>query len=184
MSLEGIPQQTITRIRQLRVNALFGKKKHFNAADRKQCYQDWLGGVVIAINIILGSGLIVLLRAETAEVVKWVGAALSLLAALFAAYQKFFGFQRAISGHRSIAGRYLELSHECQSLLSDFQDSLINAAQLAKRRDGIQRSLSKIDTDALGFSTSGKDYALAQQGLNGGEESYTEAELGVGEGPP
>lgn len=181
MNNDEIPQQTITRIKQLRANSLLGKKKHFNAADRKQSYENRLGGVVISLNIILGSGLIVLLRADNAELIKWIGAALSLIAALCAAYQKFFGFQRAVTGHRSIASRYLDTSHECQNLLADYQDGQINATQLGKRRDVIQKSLSRIDADAQSFPPSDADFTQARQGLANGEESYSEADLQAGE---
>lgn len=174
---DRIPQETISRIKQLRVNALFGKKKHFNAADRKERYQNYFGGAVVVINIVLGSGLIILLRADNAESIKWVGASLSLIAALFAAFQKFFGWQRIIAGHRHIASRYLDVSHDCQNLLSDFADGQIGASQLSKRRDAIQKVLSRIDAEAQGYPTSRGDYKLAQQGLANGEESYTEAEL-------
>lgn len=180
---EYIPQETISRIKQLRVNALFGKKKHFNAADRKQRYMSRLGSAVIIINAILGSGLFFLLRAETAEIIKWVGAALSLTAALCAAPQRFFGWQRVITGHRNIASRYLEVSHDCKNLLADFKDGQINFAQLGKRRDTIQKTLSRIDAEAQSYPTSDADYKQAKRGLANGEESYTEAELQLGDGP-
>lgn len=115
MSGEKIPQQTLTRIKQIRALALFGKKKHYNAADRKQRYHDRFGVAVITINVVLGSGLLAMLGTQTADAVKWVGAAMSLIAALCAAYQKFFGLQQAITGHRRVAGGYLELADEAQN---------------------------------------------------------------------
>lgn len=183
MSVEKIPQQTLTRIKQIRALALFGKKKHYNAADRKQRYHDRLGVAVITINVVLGSGLVAMLGAQTADAVKWSGAALSLVAALCAAYQKFFGLQQAITGHRRVAGCYLELADEAQNLLASFCDGMVSDVQLGKSRDALQKKLTRLNTEAHSFSTSLSDYAQAQQGMANGEETYTEAELKFGENP-
>lgn len=180
MSVDNIPKNTIDRIRKIRVNALYGKKKHFNAADRKGRYQGRLDFLVITINLVLGSTFLFLLKEESAEVIKWVGAALSLVSALCVGYQKAFGFQRVAAGHRNIANRYLQVANNCHNLLSDFQDGLINAVQLAKKRDDIQALLARIDEDALSFSTSLVDYQKAQEGVSAGEENYTDAELDIG----
>lgn len=183
MTEDQIPQQTLTRIKQIRTLATLGKKKHYNAADRKQRYHDRLGAAVITINVVLGSGFLAMLGTQISDLIKWMGAALSLIAALGAAYQKFFGFQRAVTGHRDIARRYLVVAHECQNLLGDFQDGQIAAVQLGKRRDAIQKTLSRIDADAESFPPSPQDYELAKAGMANGEETYTEADLQLGENP-
>lgn len=183
MNADKVPTQTLIRIKQIRTLALFGKKKHYNAADRKQRYHDRLGVAVITINVVLGSGLLAMLGTQTADVVKWGGAALSLIAALCAAYQKFFGLQQAITGHRRVAGSYLELADEAQNVLADFQDGLVSDAQLGKCRDVLQKKLTRLNKEAHSFSTSQSDYAQAQQGMANGEETYTEAELKFGENP-
>ena len=54
MNADKVPTQTLIRIKQIRTLALFGKKKHYNAADRKQRYHDRLGVAVITINVVLG----------------------------------------------------------------------------------------------------------------------------------
>lgn len=181
MNIEKIPTHTLTRIKQIRTLALFGKKKHYNAADRKQRYHDRLGVAVITINVVLGSGFLAMLGTQTADAVKWSGAALSLIAALCAAYQKFFGLQQAITGHRRVAGSYLELVDEAQNLLADFQDGMVSDAQIGKSRDALQKKLTRLNNEAHSFSTSTRDYAQAQQGMANGEETYTEAELQLGE---
>lgn len=43
MTQELNASKTCLRLRQLRADALFGKKKNYNAADRKQVYQDRIG---------------------------------------------------------------------------------------------------------------------------------------------
>lgn len=169
------------RLKQLRADALLGKKKHYNAADRKQVYQDRIGVALVVLNLVIGSGFLILLRAEAADFVKWLGAGLSLIAAILTGFQKHFGFQKAVTGHRSIAGRYLDLAKECSNVLADFEDGQISPSQLLKRRDAIQKVLSRIDHDAHAFVPSPKDYDLAKQGMAAGEETYTDEDLKAGE---
>jgi len=175
------PEHLIKRIKQIRANATFGKKKHFNAAGRKRMHQNWISPVVIVLNVVLGSALMVHLKNENIESFKLWGASLSLVAAVLAAMQKYFGFQQAQAGHDQIAGRYLDIVGECSDALADFHDGLVNREQLAKRRDSLAKSLSKINKDALAFPTNGSDYAQAKVGIDEGEEHYTEQDLGLGE---
>ncbi|MFC3250948.1 hypothetical protein ACFOLF_06220 [Paenibacillus sepulcri] len=42
-------------VRELRVDALYGKKKHYNAAERKQKYHTYIGISSLVANILAGS---------------------------------------------------------------------------------------------------------------------------------
>jgi len=68
----------IKKVKELRVDVLYGKKKHFNAADRKQQWNIRLGLPVVLINIIVGSLLFAILSDEVPDWSKWVGAFLAL----------------------------------------------------------------------------------------------------------
>lgn len=181
MADELSPEQTLRRIRQIRTDAVLGKKKHYNAADRKQQYQDRIGLSVILINLIVGSGLFILLRAETAEVMKWLASILSLTAAVLAASQKYLGFQRIVDGHRSVANRYLDVSKRCTDLLAEYEDGLTIGPQLIKARNSISRALSEINSNAHSFPTSRADFEVARKGLSSGEEEYSDKDLEAGE---
>lgn len=173
-------EEIVTRIKKLRANAIYGKKKHYNAADRKQKYQTWVGTAILSINILLGSALLVLLRSEVPDHIKWIGAGLSALAALLTAFQTYFGFQKAVNGHRQVAGRYLDFAHQCSNALAGQADGVLRDGQFAKRLDDLTKIVSKIDSDAHSYPTSDDDYEKAQAGMANGEESYTEQELGAG----
>jgi hypothetical protein len=177
----GAQSEVAKRIRQLRADALLGKKKHYNAADRKQRYQSRIGIAVIAINLFLASALISLLRETIQDQVKWVGAGLAFAAALLAASQSFFGFQKAIQGHRSIAGRYLDVVKQCSNCLASYADGAITDSQLGKKLDGLTAAMTKVDSDAHGFPTNDDDFQLARCGLTDGEEQYTDADLRAGD---
>lgn len=180
MNEDPTPEKTLHRIRQIRTDAVLGKKKHYNAADRKHRYQDRIGLAVILINVAIGSGLFILLRSETVDLMKWVAASLSLIAAVLAASQKYFGFQRLVDGHRSIAGRYLDVSKRCSDLLSEYEDGLTGGQQLIKRRDAISGTLAAINSDAHAFPTANSDYQAARKGIASGEEDYTDKDLSTG----
>lgn len=173
-------EEIVARVGKIRTNALYGKKKHYNAADRKQKYQTRLGTAILSINILLGSSLLVLLKSEVPDFMKWIGAGLSGLAALLTAFQTYFGFQKAIQGHRQVAGRYLELVHQCSNALAAYADGVLNDGQFAKRLDELTKAIARIDSDAHPYPTSQDDYDKAKGGMANGEEHYTEQELGAG----
>lgn len=173
--------EIVTRIKKLRANAIYGKKKHYNAADRKQKYQTWIGTAILSINMLLGSALLVLLKSEVPDRMKWIGAGLSALAALLTAFQTYFGFQKAVHGHRQVAGRYLDFSHQCSNTLAGYLDGVLSDSQLAKRMDELTKLVSKIDSETHSYPTSKEDYEKAQAGMANGEENYTELDLEAGE---
>lgn len=169
-----------TRIRQLRADAILGKKKHYNAADRKQRYNLWLGIAIIAINVFLASAVVVLLKESIPEQTKWIGAGLSFLAALIAGFQSFFGFQKAVMGHRSIAGRYLDVAKQSSNVLASYSDGAISESQLSKKLDSLTLLMARIDSDAHAFPTNDADFQLARTGIDSGEETYTDSDLKAG----
>lgn len=173
-------EEIVSRVKKIRTNALYGKKKHYNAADRKQTYQTRLGTSILSINLLLGSSFLVLLKAEVTDAMKWIGAGLSALSALLTAFQTYFGFQKAIQGHRQVAGRYLDLAHQCSNVLAGYADGVLNDGQLARRLDELTKVISKIDSDAHPYPTNQDDYEKAKTGMASGEEDYTEHDLGAG----
>lgn len=172
--------ETSKRIRQLRTDAILGKKKHYNAADRKQRYQTRIGIAIIVINVILGSAFLILLKDMVPEYMKWIGAGLALLAALLSAIHSFFGFSKALQGHRAVAGRYLDLAKNCSNVLAKFSDGVITNEQLAKELSSFTSTMSKIDSDANSYPTNKDDFDLARSGIDSGEEHYTDTDLSIG----
>lgn len=179
--MNSTASETAKRVRQIRADALLGKKKHYNAADRKQCYQAWLGTGVIGINVLLGSALLILIKESIPEYVKWIGAALALLAALFSTLQTYFGFSKAVQGHRAIAGRYLEVVKLCSNLLAANADGSMSGEQIAKKLDSLTIMMNKIDADAHAYPTSDTDFQKARFGIAEGEEEYTDRDLSAGD---
>lgn len=176
-----VPQgELANRVRQIRADAVFGKKKHYNAADRKQHYNLWLGISIIVINVFLASAVVSLFKESIPELAKWIGAGLSFLAALIAGFQSFFGFQKSIAGHRSIAGRYLDVVKQTSNVLASYADGAITESQLSKKLDTLSSSIARIDSDAHAFPTNDGDFQLARAGIDSGEECYSDSDLRAG----
>lgn len=173
--------ETLKRIRQIRTDAVLGKKKHYNAADRKQKYQTLIGLAVIIINVVLGSALLVLLKESIPEGIKWTGAFLALGAALLSAIQSYFGFPKAVQGHRSVAGHYLEVVKLCSNAIATSAEGAPLDPQLAKKLDTLTTSMTKIDSDAHAFPTNDADFQKARNGTKEGEEEYTDSDLALGD---
>ena len=105
---------------------------------------------------------------------------LALIAALLSATQSFFGFSKALQGHRVVAGRYLDIAKHCSNVLAAFSDGVITDEQLAKELSIFTSTMTKIDSDANSYPTNIDDFDLARSGIDSGEEHYTNTDLSVG----
>lgn len=173
--------QTLERIQKIRVDALYGKKKHFNAADRKRSYQARASVAVILVNVILGSALFLYAKEAVPVEMKWAGGILALGAAALAALQSYFSWPKMVQGHCKVGAQYLSLVKQCSNILAQHTDGIISDAQLGKQLEKLTNELSKVDEAASSYPTNGADYRMAQQGLNGGEEDFTDRELVAGD---
>ena len=81
-------------IKKIKVDALYGKKKHFNAADRKEKYHYWIGVPLVIINILAGSILFYVLTDGVDNWVKYIPLVLALIAALLSGFQTFLNLQK------------------------------------------------------------------------------------------
>lgn len=177
MSPHGPLNQEIKRIR---AEARIGKKKHFNAADRKDRVHTNLGWPVVLINVLLGSLLFTLLTrdgSQTADCFKWAGALLAFLGAALAALQTYFDYATVAAGHRSVAQAYLSLMRECRRVLATLAVAPEAADDLAEMVSSLSRRYDEITEQAQGYPTSAKDYQRARQGEASGEEDFSETEL-------
>ncbi|MFA7007134.1 MAG: SLATT domain-containing protein [Verrucomicrobiia bacterium] len=176
-----MPVQTQERIKKIRVDAIYGKKKHFNAADRKRSYQQYVSVTVIVVNVILGSALFLYAKVAIPEEMKWIGGCLALCSAALTALQSYFSWPKMVQGHCKIGARYLSLAKNCSNTLAQKADGLISDAQLVKQLELLTKELSKVDESANAYPTSKADYRASQHGLSGGEENYSELEINAGE---
>jgi hypothetical protein len=167
----------IKKIKELKVDALYGKKKHYNAADRKQSYHMLIGIPLTIINIFLGSYIFAIITQRWPDGSNWLVGVLALIAAILAAFQTFFNFERQVEQHRSIATRYLAVTKGCSRLIAYYLDGQIVASELKHEFEEYSRNYDQITSDSERCPTNEDDYNSARQGFNDGEEDYTKSEL-------
>jgi hypothetical protein len=165
------------KIKKIKVDCLYGKKKHFNAAARQENYHYWLGIPLIAINIITGTVLFYLLKENKNFDLKLLPIALAFIAALLSGFQTYFNFNKKVEGHRRIANKYLFVYKSCDRLQAYILDNQIDNSTLVEKLEQIAIQINEINIEAETYPASKKDYALAQKGIKNGEENYTNEEL-------
>lgn len=169
---------TKAQIQQLKVDALYGKKKHFNAADRKRRARLWLNLPVVVINTVLGSLLMTILEESSPDVFKWIAATLAIAAAILSAVSTFLDLAKQVEGHRRVGNKYLAVAKQSQRLLAYEADGLIDNAEMVKRLEHLADSNDEANREAEAFHTTESDFKKAQLGMQAGEEDYLDNELG------
>jgi len=170
---------TDDKVKRIKVDCLYGKKKHFNAADRQESYHYCLGIPLTIINIITGTVLFFLFTDNSQSVLKLLPIVLAFIAALLSGFQTYFNFNKKVEGHRRIGNRYLSVYKSCDRLQGYISDKHIDNSELIQKLENIAKEIDDINKEAEQFPTSKKDYELAQEGIQNGEEHYTKDELGI-----
>jgi len=174
-------ENTKERLQKLKVDCVIGKKKHFNAADRKHNYHLWLGITLIVVNVIMGATLFVTLFEETAgNFGKYAPLILAFAASLLGTFQTFFNYSKQVEEHRRVANDYLAIMKKCERLQGYIADGLVSGNELAEKMEELGDAAEGVNKSAEPLSTSyTKDYQKAIAGIKSGEESYTAEELGL-----
>lgn len=171
-------EATKVQIQRLKVDALYGKKKHFNAADRKRRARLWLSLPVVVINTALGSLLMTILEESSPDLFKWMAAILAIAAAILSAVSTFLDLAKQVEGHRRVGNKYLSVAKQSQRLLAYEVDGLVDNAEMVRRLEHLAELNDDANREAEAFHTNTSDFKRAQRGLQSGEEEYLTSELG------
>lgn len=166
--------QMTAEIKKLRVNALYGKKRHYNASERKRRIHLALTYAVLVLNLITGSVLFGLIKAHFGE---YFPACTALLSAFFIGTSEFFKFGKHATEHHTIGDRYLGIVRDCAGVVALHGDGQIGDADLKARLIELQKVLTEVDTSAGSYPTNRCDYEASRKGVADGEENYTPQEL-------
>ena len=175
MNSEAKNHFTVEEVQNLRVDALYGKKRHYNAADRKKCYHTCLGVTQIVLNVLLGSYLFGAASIVMPNALNWVVGILALVSATSAALQTFYNFERQAELHRNIGTRYVAVAKECSRIIAYRKDGAISATDLREQLEHLAATCNQINADGEKCPTSKRDYRKAQIGFSA-EEEYTAPE--------
>jgi hypothetical protein len=167
-------EHILTEIDKLRVLATYGKKRHFNAADRKRRWHHFLTYSVLILNIITGSVLFTIMKEQLWE---HLPAVFAMMSALIIGTSEYFNFGKDAHEHSSIADRYLRLTRDCAVIIAKHKAGIIPDDRLDHHRGELQATISEIDTSAIAYPTNNADYKRSRQGVRDGEERFTPVEL-------
>ncbi len=172
-------EQTVQTLKRYRCNAIFEKKKHFNAANRKIKYNNVTQCIIISLSAIAGSVLVVTLK-EQAAWVSYIIAGMSLLVAVLSAIQKFYEWQKQADKHQEVGTQYLELVRHINMSLSQLNDTG-DEASFCQEAGKIRDAYDSVSRLASAASTNNRDYQKARDGIAAGEETYTDDDMKIGE---
>ncbi len=164
-------------LQKLKVDAIIGKKKHFNAADRKENYNTIFAVVIIILDVISGSVLVYEICKTDNIVFEFLCLLLILISAILTGIQRFMGFHEDAIGHRKIGNEYIEISKDINMLLAFLKDKAISFEEFQEQARDINKRIKNINRDAEKYTTNKKDFEIAKEGINYGEENYTDKEL-------
>ncbi|MBF2091227.1 hypothetical protein FPG87_12370 [Flavobacterium psychrophilum] len=167
------------KLKRIKVDALYGKKKHFNAADRNEKNHYGIGIPLIIINVLTGSVLFYALTDSVDNWVKFIPLVLAFIAALLSGFQTYMNYQQKVEGHRRIGNRYLASMKKCDRLQGYFADKSISNDEFIQKMESIALEIDDINQEAESYPTSSADYDQAKKGIESGEENYTESELNI-----
>lgn len=168
---------TRIQLKKLRADAMFGKKKHFNAADRKNTQANLLNVPALAINVILSSVLLSNFQKEDPSTFKWVSATLAILATLLTGLATYWKLPKQVEGHRRIAHKFLKVMKGCERLLSFEKDNLVTGDAFVAEFQSLATSYDDANGEEEFFTPSKGDFTKAREGIATGEETYLSNEL-------
>jgi uncharacterized membrane protein len=160
-------------VNKMKVDALYEKKKHFNAADRKRRYHNWIGVSIIVLATLEAFLINQGFGNNGITVLSFV----ALLIALLGSIQTFFNFQKLAEGHEYVARKFLAFSKESKLLMANADDGLLTNDVMIVSTNKLREKLEDINREASHYPTNGRDYNVAQKGFGSGEEEYTSNEL-------
>ncbi|MDE5488083.1 SLATT domain-containing protein [Elizabethkingia meningoseptica] len=170
-------QNLTDKLKRIKVDCLYGKKKHFNAGDRHEKIHYQIGVPLIIINVLTGSVLFYVLTDNVTNWIKFIPLVLALIAALLSGFQTYLNLPQKVEGHRRIGNRYLAVMKKCDRLQGYIADNLLSNEDIVNKLEEIAKEADDINQESEAFPTNKKDYALAQKGIKDGEENYTDSEL-------
>lgn len=164
-------------IKKLKVDAIIGKKKHFNAADRKDRYNKWFTVTIIFLDVLSGSIFVYEICKTENLIFEFISLLLILISAILTGVQRFMNFHEDAIGHRQVGNQYVAITRDINMLLAFLKDEMITDVEFKQQAIDIKNRIQDINKNAEKYITNKRDFEKAKLGINDGEETYTEEEL-------
>lgn len=166
-------------LKKLKVDAIIGKKKHFNAADRKDKYNTIFAIAIIVLDVLSGSIFVYEISKKDNIIFEFIPLLLILASAILTGVQRFMKFHEDSIGHRKIGNQYIEITRDINMLLAFLNDNAITHMKFQQQTIDIKNRLQIVNKSAEKYITNKKDFEKAKTGITEGEENYTDEELQV-----
>lgn len=174
-------ENVIKQLKQFKTDAIYEKKKHYNAADRKRRYYKWISIIQIILNAITGTTLFTVVFGSGNKVAEILALIFTIDTTILASVQKIGDFEKQAEGNAKAADMYLRISKKINLTLCYVKDKALTKQELVKEAEEIRCEISQANEMGSQFPTNKKDYIKAQEGVKNGEEDYTEEELNLWE---
>lgn len=111
----------------------------------------------------------------------WFGGLAGVVGGVMSTLQLFFGYEKQVELHRSLADDFVAIERRCTSTLAAFADGAIDAEAVYEAGTELSGEYNDLLRVGAAAPTSRKDDELARTGIRDGEEEYTERELSMRE---
>jgi pyocin large subunit-like protein len=170
-------EHVIKQLKQFKTDAIYEKKKHYNAADRKRRWYKWVSITQIVLNAITGTTLFTVVFGEGSKVAEILALIFTIAATILASVQKIGDFENQAQGNAKVADMYLRISKKINLILNFIKDGTLTNQEIVEKAEEIRSEISQANEIGSQFPTNQKDYNKAQEGIKNGEENYTDEEL-------
>lgn len=170
-------ENVIKQLRQFKTDAIYEKKKHYNAADRKRRYYKCLSVAQIILNAISGTTLLTVVFGDGNKAAEILALIFTIAATILASMQKMGDFENQAQGNAKVADMYLRISKKISLTLNFIKDGALTRQEIIEKAEEIRGELSQANEMGSQFPTNQEDYNKAQEGIKNGEENYTDNEL-------
>ena len=170
-------EHVIKQLKQFKTDAIYEKKKHYNAADRKRRWYKWVSISQIVLNAITGTTLFTVVFGEGSKVAEILALIFTIAATILASVQKIGDFENQAQGNAKVADMYLRISKKINLILNFIKDGALTNQEIVEKAEEIRSEISQANEIGSQFPTNQKDYNKAQEGIKNGEENYTDEEL-------
>ena len=171
----------VKQLKQFKTDAIYEKKKHYNAAERKRkCYK-WISIIQIILNAVAGTTLFTIVFGEGSNTAEIFALVFTIGATILAKKKKICDYENQAQGNAKAADMYLRISKRINLILNFIKDNALTENEILEKAEEIQAEISHANELGSQFPTSRRDYERAQEGIKNGEENYTNEELNLWE---
>lgn len=172
---------SIDSLKKKKIDAVYGKKKHFNASERHDKHFTRLNWLTIILSTLTSVSLLPqfkeILQIQFGETTSnQISFLLSLILTIVLSLQKFYNFDELSQKNAKVANLYLRIYKDIGDYLSLLEDNRVEEKLLPRKLKEFQDRLDDANILAIGTKVNRHDYKNAKKGIDSGEESYTEGE--------